>query len=358
MKVNNFTACVTKECFHILRDKITLTIMIIMPVVLLLILGFSISMETKNISYGVLDFSSDINKKKFLLKLDNNKYFNFITYCKSINEIETLLKQGKIKVGLIIRDSPNKRYNIQAIIDSSDPNESANITNYLKLIYTEVNSSPNSSSSHINYKLLYNPQMKSAYNIVPGMIGIILLLISTLMTSVSVTKEKETGTLDLLFISPLKPGIIIIAKAIPYLTISFVQILICLLATTTILDIEIKGNIFSIMFLSLVYTFTCISLGLLISVLSKTQQEAIINSGVGLMLPSLLLSDIIFPVSSMPITLQFFSYIIPTTWYVSSLKDLMIKGYSILNVIESILLLLSIAFFLIILSIKNIKTRS
>ncbi len=365
--MKQFVSFIRKEIYHIVRDPLTLAIMVVLPVLMLLILGFAVSTEIKNTGFVVMDDSKSPVTQKFIEKLDANEYFNLSGYVNSEKEIESAFKKGNAKLALIFpssfgNDLARRGGEIQILIDAADPNEASTIANYFQMLLVqyqqqEVSSTENHQSIGVEVKMLYNPQMKSAYNIVPGMIGMLMMLICALMTSISVVKEKELGTMEILLVSPLKPTTIMFAKATPYLIIAFLDVILVLILAVTVLKVPIAGNIFLIMLLSSVYTFSALALGLLISTITRTQQTAMIASGVGLMLPSMLLSGLIFPVSSMPDVLQWFSYIIPARWFIDALRDVMIKGLGFEAIWTQFLILSFMAFILMTISIKKFKNR-
>lgn len=205
--------------------------------------------------------------------------------------------------------------------------------------------------------MLYNPQMLSTFSIVPGLKGMVLLLICTLMTSIAVVREKELGTMEILLVSPLKPQVIIFAKAIPYLLISIIDVLLILLLSNHALDVPINGNVLLLMLLALIYIFTALALGMLISTITRTQQAAMIAAGVGLLLPSLLLSGLIFPIEGMPKILQGLSYIIPARWFIEALRDVMIKGLGFEAIWKQLLILSGMCIVLMTAGVKNFKSR-
>jgi ABC-2 type transport system permease protein len=212
-------------------------------------------------------------------------------------------------------------------------------------------------SIHTEVKMLYNPQLKSAYNFVPGIMGLVLMLICAMMTSISIVREKEQGTMEILLVSPVKPISIVLSKAVPYLLIAMIDVIAILLLSTFLLDVPIAGNIFLLLFLSMIFTLSALSLGLLISSVTETQQAAMLISGIGLMLPSILLSGLIFPIENMPWILRTISNIIPAKWFIMAVKDVMIKGLGFSAIHKECVVLLGMTVFLLTVSIKRFKNR-
>ncbi len=365
--MKQFFSFIRKEVYHIARDPLTLVIMLVLPVVLLLILGFAVSTEFKNTSFVVLDESKSTTSSQLIEKLNGNSYFSLSGYLHSGEEIETAFQKGECKMAIIIPSDfgSNLLYrsetDIQIMVDASDPNEASTLVNYFQLILLEFQkeNSTQINAQFINQevKMLYNPQMKSAYNFVPGLIGMIMMIICAMMTSVSIVREKEVGTMEILLVSPLKPTNIILAKAIPYLIVAILDVISILCMAYFILDVPIAGNIFLIMLLSFVFTFSALALGMLISSITETQQAAMIVSAVGLMLPSMLLSGLIFPIESMPSILQGISYIIPARWFIEALRDVMIKGLGFTSIWVEFSILTFMTLILLTASIKKFKNR-
>lgn len=366
--MKQFLSFIRKETYHIMRDKMTLIIMLILPLVMLLILGFAVSTEIKNTSFVVLDESKSSVSGQLIDKLDANSYFNLTGYLNTQEDIEKAFKKGSCKIAIII---PSQFANdivhtgnadIQVMVDATDPNESSTLINYFQMILMQYQQEM-ARQSHVpqlinmEVKMLYNPQMKSAYNFVPGLIGMIMMLICAMMTSISVVREKELGTMEILLVSPLKPTTIILSKAVPYLIVSALNVASILTLSHFILEVPIAGNLLLIMLLSFIFTFSALALGLLISSVTQTQQTAMIASAMGLMLPSMLLSGLIFPIESMPAILQILSYIVPARWFIEALRDVMIKGLGFMAIWKQFAVLLAMTVFLLTLSIKKFNNR-
>lgn len=367
IRMNQFISFIRKEIYHITRDPLTLVIMLVLPVLMLMILGYAVSTEIKNTPFVVLDESKTPVTQRFIEKIRTNEYFSLTDYIDSVEDIEKSFREGTAKMAIIIpstfgSDLGRAGSDIQVMVDASDPNEASTITNYFQLLLMQYQQEAMTNNQYIPFiqaeaKMLYNPQMKSAYNIVPGMIGMLMMLICALMTSISVVREKELGTMEILLVSPLKPVTIMFAKAVPYLAIAFIDVILVLIIASTVMNVPIAGSIFLILLLSFIYTFSALALGLLISTITQTQQTAMIASGVGLMLPSMLLSGLIFPVSSMPDILQWLSYIVPARWFIDALRNVMIKGLGFDAIWLQFSVLLFMAFVLMAISIRKFKSR-
>ncbi|MDR1876677.1 MAG: ABC transporter permease [Flavobacteriaceae bacterium] len=366
--MNQFFSFIKKELYHITRDIRTMLMLLLMPIAQLMIFGFAITTEINNIPFAVLDKSKTTESGKLIDEMNGSKYFELIKYIKSDEEIESHFQTGKVKLTLVIPpDFSRDLYhsgatNIQLIADASDPNEASTAVNYAQQIITRYQQelTPTKQIPYVlagNVKMLYNPQLKSAYNFVPGIMGLILMLICSMMTSISIVREKEQGTMEILLVSPLKPINIVLAKAVPYFLISMIDVISILILSVYVLEVPIAGNIFLLLFLCMIFTFSTLSLGLLISSVTDTQQAAMMISGIGLMLPTLLLSGLIFPVENMPLPLRIISNILPATWFIMAVKDVMIKGLGLLAIGKECLILFSMTVFLLVVSIKMFKNR-
>lgn len=366
--MNQLAIFIKKEFLHIFRDGRTMLLLLAMPAVQLIIFGFAVTNEIKNVPFGVLDESKSLESGQLIEKINGGKYFDLTANFTSFDQIEASFRQGKIKAALIIPASFGDDLlhagtaDIQILADASDPNEASTVTNYMQQIVMQYQqeSSPNKTvpySIHTEVKMLYNPQLKSAYNFVPGIMGMVLMLICAMMTSISIVREKEQGTMEILLVSPVKPISIVLSKAVPYLLIAMIDVIAILLLSTFLLDVPIVGNVFLLLLLSTVFTLSALSLGLLISSVTKTQQAAMLISGIGLMLPSILLSGLIFPIENMPWILRMISYAIPAKWFITAVKDVMIKGLGFSAIHHECAVLFGMTLFLLIVSIKRFKNR-
>jgi len=365
--MKQFIAFVRKEFFHIFRDRRTMLILLGMPVVQIILFGFAITTEVKNARIAVLDPSNDVVTRRIIDRLDASEYFSVTTYLHSPQEVEEHFRGGNIDLAVVFSEQfANHVYNgdarVQIVSDATDPNTARTQSGYAASIISSVGQEmlpPGMQMTTIipEVKLLYNPQMKSAYNFVPGVMGLILMLICAMMTSISIVREKETGTMEILLVSPVKPLLIILAKAVPYFVLSFVNLTTILLLSVYVLDVPVAGSLFWLIVVSLLFIFVSLALGLLISSLTKTQVAAMLASGMVLMMPTMLLSGMIFPIESMPWILRAFSSIIPARWYIQAVRKLMIEGVDISLVLTEVGILSVMAMILITISLKKFKHR-
>lgn len=365
--MKQFIAFVRKEFYHIFRDRRTMLMLLVMPVVQIILFGFAITTELKNISIAILDPSNDAVTRKMIERLDANEYFTVKHVFQSPQEVEQAFRKGEMDMAVVFSECfADNLYTgeacVQLISDATDPNMATTQANYASGIIASVQQEllpPGVSVPTIvtDIKLLYNPQMKSAYNFVPGVMGLILMLICAMMTSISIVREKETGTMEVLLVSPVRPLLIILAKAVPYFVLSFVNLATILLLSVYLLHVPVAGSLFWLIIVSLLFIFVSLALGLLISSITHTQVAAMLVSGLMLMMPTMVLSGMIFPVESMPVVLQVISDVIPARWYIQAVRKLMIQGVDISLVLKEIGILALMAVALITVSFKKFKSR-
>jgi ABC-2 type transport system permease protein len=359
---------VRKELYHISRDRRTVLILLVMPVIQIILFGFAISTEVKNTRVAVFDPSKDISTQRIREKFQASPYFTIAEELTDPGQINDLFRSGKITLAVVF--SENFEDNlvrtgeaaIQLIADGTEPNQASTLTGYALNILNSYRQEL-AEQYQIPFlivpeiKMLYNPRMKSAYNFVPGVMGLILILICAMMTSISIVREKETGTMEVLLASPLKPVYIIPAKVAPYFIISIFNLITILLLSVYVLKVPVAGNLFLLAGVSLLYIFLALSLGILISTLVNTQMAAMLASGMGLILPVMLLSGMIFPIDSMPKILQWISSLVPARWYIEANKKIMIQGVEIRFIVKELAILAVMAITLMIVSLKKFKTR-
>jgi len=366
--MKQFIIYVRKEFYHIFRDRKSLLIIIMMPIIQIILFGFALTNEIKNSNIAVLDNAKDESSRAIIQRLDASRYFNVFRNINSQQDIETAFRSGNIR--LVVVFQPGFRESllhtntaqVQLIADASDPNTATTVTNYAKNIIgdyqKELNGqfqAPYMISPEI--RMLYNPQLKGAYNFVPGVMAMILILIAAMMTSVAIVREKEINTMEVILVSPLKPLLFIISKAVPYIFLSLVNVVTILIVSVNILEVPINGSLMLLMGEALLFIITAVSLGLMISTFTKTQQEAQMFSLMTLLLPTLLLGGFMFPIESMPLPLRVMSNIVPSKWFFLIVKDVMIKGLGLQAVWKESLVLVGMSLFFLTLSFSKFKIR-
>ena len=368
IKMKRFIGFVKKEFYHIFRDKRSLFILFGMPIAQILLFGFAITNEINNVDIAILDQSNDVETQKIIYKIKASPYFNVENQIEKESDIESEFKKGKIKAVLIFEPNFSKNLEtkkvavLQAITDATEPNVANTIANYTSAIIQNYQSQKKQSNSNqvkveVQSRMFYNPELKSVFNFVPGVMTVILMLVSAMMTSISITREKELGTMEILLVSPLKPFQVIIGKVFPYIFLSIINAIIILVLGYFVFKMPINGSIFLLGFESILFIISALSLGILISTVSNSQQTAMMLSLMGLMLPVIILSGFIFPIKSMPLPMQVISNIIPAKWFIIIVKAIMLKGVGIQYIWKETLILIGMTVFFITLSIKKYKIR-
>ena len=341
--MKEFWSFIIKETQHIMRDRRTMMILFGMPIILMLIFGFAISTDVRNVRTVVVMSQIDHQTQRMINALDESEYFKVLYKVHTPAEAEQLIRNQKADMGIVFStDFASKHGGVQLITDGTDPNMAQQYNNYASQIMGTqlMNVMQRKSPSAIALKMLYNPQMKSSYNFVPGIMGILLMLICAMMTSISIVREKERGTMEVLLVSPVRPFLIILAKAVPYLVLAFVVLLAILLMSRFVLFVPIAGSLWLILLVSTIYIFMALSLGLLISTIAKTQMAALLMSAVMLLMPCTMLSGMMFPIESMPHVLQWVAALIPPRYYISAMRKLLIMGVSFRYVLPEVITLL------------------
>lgn len=360
--MRQFWAFVKIEFFHIFRDRRTMLILLGMPMLQIILFGFAITTEINHSRVAVLDPSKDAVTARITERIDENRYFSVVRYLSSASEIEPVFRHDGADI--VVAFSPGfdeglrtGEAGMQLVVDATDPNTGNMMSGYVQGIIGRALQEVQQAGLDVQTHLLFNPQMKSAYNFVPGVMGLILVLICAMMTSISIVREMETGTMEVLLVSPIRPIFIILAKAVPYLVLSCVNLVTILLLSVYVLHVPVEGSLWTLSFLSLLLIAVALSLGLLISCVVQNQVAAMIVSGIGLMMPVMLLSGMIFPIESMPAVLQWISNVIPARWYIQAVKKVMIEGLGMAAVWHEALILSGMAALLIGLSLKKFKER-
>ncbi|MBQ6162525.1 MAG: ABC transporter permease [Prevotella sp.] len=350
--MKQFISFVKKESRHILRDRRTMLILFGMPIVLMLLFGFAITNDVRNVRTVVVTSQMDHITRMAVDRLAASEYFDITATVGTSKEAERLIRNQKADMAVVFApDFASKRSGAQLIVDAADPNMAQQWTSYAQ----QVISNPDLSA--VNIKLLYNPRMKSAYNFVPAIMGMLLMLICAMMTSISIVREKEKGTMEVLLVSPVRPLMIIIAKAVPYLILAFIILVSILLMARYVLAVPLAGSIVWIFIVSCIYILLALSLGLLISNIATNQLMALLLSAMVLLMPIVMLSGMLFPIESMPRILQWVSAIIPPRYYIQAMRKLMIMGVGIGDIIHEVIILSAMTIVLLAIALAKFKTR-
>ncbi len=361
--MKRFIEFVRKEFKQIFRDGRTMLILLVMPVVLVVLFGYAITTEVKDTRVAVFDMSKSQKSQQIIQKLDANKYFHTEAVVDSYEELQTVFRSGKIDMAVCIDDDDN----VQFLFDGMEPNQANMRSGYATGIISEecgvrsvelaaLSSTPHSTLPTPHSRMLYNPQSKSEYNFVPAIIGMIVMLLCTLMTSISIVREKETGTMEVLLASPLPPVYIIIAKLVPYFVISIANLATILLLAVFVLGVPMAGSLPGFIALSLLYILVALALGLLISTCVNSQLAAMLLSLLTIV-PTVYFSGMVFPIESMPEALQNIPRFIPARWFMDAARRLMIQGVEMQYVVKNFVVLAIMFVVLLTVSLSLYKKR-
>jgi ABC-2 type transport system permease protein len=340
-----------------------------MPVAQVLLFGFAITTEINDVPIAILDHSKDDVTREITSKIVSSGYFILDRNLESNKEIDKTFKGGKVKEVIVFESDfarkleKDGRANIQLILDASEPNTASMINAYTSGIINSYSMEMMKKSNSIPIsiisepKMLYNAELKSVYMFVPGVITILLMLVSAMMTSISIAREKEVGTMEALLVSPLKPIQIILGKVAPYILLSFINLIVILLLAKFVFDMPLQGSLILLLLESILFIVMALALGILISAVSKTQQQAMLLSMFALLLPTILLSGFIFPIENMPVVLQWISHVMPSKWFIIIVKNIMLKGVGLGYFWKETLIIFTMTVFFILMSVKKFKLR-
>jgi len=366
--MKRFWAFVRKEFFHIFRDKQTLLILFGMPIAQMLIFGFVISNEIRDVGIAILDQSNDVATQQLTDKILSSGYFLLEDKLSNSDEIEEVFRRGKVKEVIVFEPQFEQnlvrtgKANVQIIADASDANLANLISAYTNgIIQDYVNQKnvliPKPMQIIPEVRMVYNEQLKGSFMFVPGIMALILMLISAMMTSISIVREKEMGTMEILLASPLKPFQIIVGKVVSYIVLAFTNAVTILLLGNFVFGVPIQGSVILLLLECILYIILALSLGILISSITDNQQVAMMISGFALMLPVILLSGFIFPIENMPIILQWVCQLMPAKWFIIIIKNIMLKGVGFGYVWKETLILIGMTILFLSISLKKFKIR-
>lgn len=355
--MKEISAFIKKEFKHIFRDKRTVLIVLVMPIIQIILFGFALSTEVHNAVVDVVGDPTDPQVAQIVHRMESNEYLEIGEFLNSPAEIDARLRKGKAAAAICFEDKFDEQRGrsgkaaVRIVADGSDPNSAQTVTVYIKGVLAGTD------SDGIPTNLMYNQAMNSSYNFVPGVMGLILMLICSMMTAVSIVREKEFGTLELVLVSPVKPFWIVLSKLVPYLLLSLVNYATILLLSHYVMGVPIRGSLVLLSLVSFIFVGASLGLGLLVSIISSSQQTAMLICGMGLTMPTMILSGLIFPCESMPVILQAVSDIIPAKWYIIMVRKIMIQGAGFGDIALEALILTLMTAGLLALSTSKFKTR-
>ena len=371
--MKQFLSFVRKEFIHILRDSRSLLILLVMPQIMVMLPGYVIKNEVKDIRIAVLDRSRDTYTEQITQRLYVNRYFVPKGEVQTEAEATELFRKGQIDLVVIFGENFADRLfhtqdaSIQILADGSEPNQASVRVAYAQQVVAgfqkelmqqmaAAGKAPQQMNIRVNSRMLFNPQSRSELNFVPGVVGMVMLLICCMMTSIAIVREREMGTMEILLASPLPSLVIVLAKLVPYMIISLIDMATILSIAHFLMHVPMAGSLFVYVLATTIYIFTALMLGLLISTLVNTQLAAMLISLL-LIVPTIYLSGMVFAIESMPMPAQVISNIIPTKWFISASRKIMVEGVSIRYVLPEIRALVIEGLAFMLLAWRFFKTR-
>jgi ABC-2 type transport system permease protein len=355
--VRAFLGFVRKETLHLLRDRQTLAILLLFPVVQVLIFGFAVRTDVRDIAIAIVDPTPDVATTELRERIDASDRFHIVGVASSVQGLDLQFRHGSIRQALVLPTDVERRLGrgdslpVQLLTDGSDPNTGGIMQGYATAIIQRwyLDAVPAGGALRIDTqaRMRYNPTLESSHLFVPGLVAFVLTLISALMTAISITREKETGTMEMLLVSPIRPMAIVAGKVIPYIVLAFVSVLLVLVAARIVFGVPLRGSLVLLLAESGLYIVTALALGIVISTKAPNQRTAMIAALAGLMLPTLVLSGFIFPLDSLPRPLQWLSYVVPARWFLAIVRGIMLKGAGLATLWQETLILVGMTLFLL-----------
>ncbi len=369
-----FTSIFYKEVIQISRDPLTLALMLLVPMIQLMVFGYAINTDVRNIKTAVYNLDPGPQSRDLLQAFENTDYFRIIRYVGSDDELNRSIITGRVKIGIKIppdysdRLLSNRQATVLVLIDGSDSSiatqslqvaSQVGLTESLARLSTQLQSSQSRTSQlpiEVRPKMLFNPDSRSANFMVPGLIAIILQIITTLLTAFSIVREREKGTLEQLLVTPVRPFGLMLGKLVPYGLIGIVETFTVLTVMRLVFDVPIKGSLLLLLSLSILFVFTALAIGLLISTKAQSQMQALQLAWL-IMLPSVLLSGFMFPRESMPVVMRFIGYLVPATHFMEIIRGIVLRGATLVDLLPEVLTLMFMGLVLLVLSAFRFRKK-
>jgi len=362
-----FLGFVRKETLHLLRDRQTLAILLLFPVVQVLIFGFAVRTDVRDIAIAVVDPTPDVATQELRERIAASDRFHLASVASSTRDLDRQFREGSIRQALVLPTDVERRLGrgdslqVQLITDGSDPNTGGIMQGYAGAVvdrwYRDAVPVRRALRIDTQARMRYNPTLESAHLFVPGLVAFVLTIVSALMTAISITREKETGTMEMLLVSPIRPVAIVAGKVIPYIVLGFVSVVLVLVASRTVFGVPLRGSLLLLLAESGLYIVTALALGIVISTKAPNQRTAMIAALAGLMMPTLLLSGFIFPIDSLPAPLQWLSHLVPARWFLTIVRGIMIKGAGLATLWQETLVLVAMTLFLLVKGSRGLAIR-
>lgn len=369
-----FRSIFYKEVIQISRDPLTLALMLLVPMIQLMVFGYAINTDVRNIKTAVYNLDPGPQSRDLLRAFENTDYFQIVRYVSSDEELNSSIVAGRVKVGIKIpadysdRLLANRQATVLVLIDGSDSSiatqslqvaSQVGLTESLERMSTQLQSSQSRTSQlpiEVRPKMLFNPDSRSANFMVPGLIAVILQIITTLLTAFSIVREREQGTLEQLLVTPVRPFGLMLGKLAPYGLIGVVETCTVLTVMRLVFDVPINGSLLLLLALSILFLFTALAIGLLISTKAQSQMQALQLAWL-IMLPSVLLSGFMFPRDSMPAVMRFIGYLVPATHFMEIIRGIVLRGATLFDLLPEVLTLILMGLVLLVLSAFRFRKK-
>jgi ABC-2 type transport system permease protein len=365
--VKAFLGFVRKETLHLLRDRQTLGILILLPLLQVLIFGFAVRTDVRDIALAVVDPTPDVATLALRGRIAASDRFHIALVSPTVEPLDLAFREGSIRQALVLPRDVERRIGrgdslpVQLLTDGSDPNTGGIMQGYAAAIIQRWYHAavPGAADLRIQAetRMRYNPTLESAHLFVPGLVAFVLTIISAMMTAISIAREKETGTMEMLLVSPIRPGAIVAGKVVPYIVLGFISVLLVLAAARAVFGVPLRGSLTLLLAESGLYIITALALGVVISTKAPNQRTAMIAALAGLMMPTLLLSGFIFPLDSLPWPLQWLSHLVPARWFLTIVRGIMLKGAGLATLWQETLVLCGMTLVLLVAGSHKLAIR-
>ena len=365
-----FRGFVRKETRHILRDRQTLFVLLTLPLVEVLLFGFVIRTNVEDVRIAFVDPTPDAASVELVSRFRGMGLFTPVGNYRSSGPLEDLFRRGKIDQAIVFepdfaQELGRGATRIQVITDASDPNTGSAIRSYAERVIRDYEREVLAAAGGVRprppiepvVRVRFNPTLESRNIFVPGLVALVLTIVSALMTSIALTREKERGTMEVLLVSPLRPWQIVAGKIVPYLVLAFINVLTAFAAAWLVFRVPFRGSLALLLVESLLFIAVSLALGVFISTRVDSQRAAMLGAIAGLLLPSTLLSGMIFPIASMPDWLQPVSNVVPATWFIEAARGIMLKGVGLEFLWQETAILLLMTVALTAASVRGLNPR-
>jgi drug efflux transport system permease protein len=356
-----------KEVYHILRDRRTLVVIIALPILQVVIFGYAIRTDVDRVRLAIVDPQPDATTLGIRHRFTAAGLFTIVAVVARMDELEPLFRRGLAQGAVVFepgfadKSSRGLRPELMILADATEPNTGSIVQAYAAAVVEQYGRDLGRPVGGVrivpSVRMRFNPTRQSSNLFVPGLMAFVLTIISSLMTAISLTREKETGTMEALLVSPLRPWQIIVGKVTPYLVVGFISVIGVIVEARLVFHVPLRGSIALLLVEGLLFILVSLSLGILISARTSSQRVAMMGALVGTMLPTMLLSGFIFPVESMPAPLRLISRVVPARWFVLVARGIMLKGIGVTYLWPATLVLLTMAVVLLAASTRSFHER-